>query len=242
MGAAVSLVQDAFSVKNRGEHLYLTSEEIAEDQAALLLQRKAIRFCVENLYANAPVTIERVPTPMHHMKSAMITPDERHDNSPSQAERSVFTGLPQSCVVDPAGNIIVIHKSPNKSPKNAQEPMTTRLIHASALEALDGPPPAPLAPWLKVAHVDSLEVEWDLARKSVGDFMMTLIEKYEVAFRNPADARLPRRRPEQDVAGEARVENAGFCKYAPRRAALCSGAGPQVVHVVRVPRAGAQRL
>ena len=64
MGAASSLLKRTVSTRAKDSSLlYLTQEEVDEDEACLAAQRRSIQYCVDNLYYSAPVKIGAARSP-----------------------------------------------------------------------------------------------------------------------------------------------------------------------------------
>eukprot|EP00630_Chrysocystis_fragilis_P010860 CAMPEP_0197409502 /NCGR_PEP_ID=MMETSP1165-20131217/30017_1 /TAXON_ID=284809 /ORGANISM="Chrysocystis fragilis, Strain CCMP3189" /LENGTH=186 /DNA_ID=CAMNT_0042935967 /DNA_START=80 /DNA_END=637 /DNA_ORIENTATION=- len=151
------------------ERYVLTEEEVVEDEENESAQRRAIKYCVEQVYYSAPVKISAVATPGHHMKSALITVDEE--------ERF----LPESCLVDPSGNVLVTpYRGGSAGGDGKARELVTRkhAIAAAALSRVREVPVAPAAPAASRVTASEVEVCWEPPAEAT----WSLVTKYEAAF------------------------------------------------------------
>lgn len=186
MGAAASIIEAATAVNGMKHTLYmLTDAEVQEDCANHTAQRRSIKYCIDNIFYSVPVNIQAIMTPGHHMKSALITFDDNCETLQESTREACF--YPESCVVDPVGNIII---SPNRGegllkstaqmramqqPRDIEGKLT---IEASALQQLNGPPAQPSQPSLSRVGATEIEIAWDEPSE-----LGALVTKYEVAYR-----------------------------------------------------------
>ena len=147
MGAAYSVMRQATKMKGSSKELHvMTREEVEEDEACMEAQRQSIKYCVDNLYYSAPVTIGAVRTPTHHLPTALISFDTSRSSMGAEflasgdAKLSFF---PESCVVSPTGDIIVtritpVHKdASSSSPADAEVAVETKhVIRAATLQSV----------------------------------------------------------------------------------------------------------
>lgn len=186
MGAVASIMKAATAVNGMKHTLYLlTDAEVQEDCANRMAQRRAIKYCIDNIFYSVPVNIQAIATPGHHMRSALITFDDKCEMLQESTREAYF--YPESCLVDPEGNIII---SPNRRDgllkstsqmRAIQEPRDIErklIIEASALQQLHGPPAQPSPPSASRVKATEIEIAWD----EPGE-LGALVTKYEVVYR-----------------------------------------------------------
>ena len=151
MGNGVSSRLDRATKTNYKKSLYMTAEEVREDEANEAAQRAAMKFCVETIYVGAAIRMEALATPGHHVKSALVVLDEDSRD------------YPVSCLVDPFGDITIT------TAKNKHR------IRAQSLAQLKAAPSTPVLADAKVAVTEtSIVVEWSPGDETVDKWEIAL--------------------------------------------------------------------